>query len=179
MNWSGLSAIVVRIFGVVIFTNALVTTVHLSQILALQIWQLHGSGQQLHDYWFVLFPILPSLLYICIGLFFLTNANGIASRFGGVEINPAEQAGIDKLESVLISVAGLYFIADAAVDIARLFADSITMVLRNGMQNLEYLLASSSGALAAAITKAIIGFVFIIKRKRLAHAVQRARDWPA
>jgi hypothetical protein len=178
MHWSGLSTVAVRIAGLAIFTNALVIIAKVSQSLAQVFLLLVLKENPLHDYLSVLLPFLPTIVFLCLGLFLFLKARWMTSMLGRPEMDPAQESELSKLESVLIGVAGLYFTAEGAAELAQVLAGFVSSSFEHWTTYWELGQARYLGIALAATAKIVIGLVFVLKRAGLARLVEKAEGRP-
>ena len=178
MHWSGLSTVAVRIAGLAIFTSALVLIAKDSQSLALIFLLLTLKENPLRDYLSVLLPFLPTIVFLCLGLFFFLKAGWMTSMLGRPEMDPAQENELSKLESVLIGVAGLYFTAEGIAELVQVLAGFVSSSFEHWTTYWELGQARYLGIALAATAKIVIGLVFVLKRAGLARLVEKADGRP-
>ncbi len=174
MNYSGLNIVAVRIVGLIVLANAISGLAQFTESLLGVITIMIARGKLSSDYIYILVAIAPSLIFLCLGLFLFLKAEAVTSKLSGSDASAAFATdGWDKLESILIGVTGLYFIAEGVAD-AQLISSLLAIQPQNWSSLGQIFAGKYLTAMAGGGTRIAIGLVFLFGRAWLARLSRKA-----
>lgn len=182
MRWPEISRLIIRALGVLMAANGAFSltmqlfTIYRYDFIGRQVGT-HGVSYAIS----MIFYFLPPLVYVIVGLALIIFSEKLVGRFSRVAGSDQAEVNLGAIENILISVVGVYFVADGVSIFARLIFDvSFGLFGRANSASMD-----PYANLCAVAVKFAIGGFLIVRNNGVATLVQRlrvrvgkARDWP-